>query len=240
MDWKVIKKGFVMLGLAVGLTACGKALTSVEFQAEITGEMNRLNSYHILVTLADYKTEDTTKSAPAIPESETIANAVFIADNGGNGTRIDKVNGAVKNQMEVIADASKGMIRYHQNPWEETVTPISSLMNIVIYPYRTIAQFTQAISSDVEWKVEQSGYRMRFQGSNEKVRSALENVLAIQLPESTNIELDMLASKETHRIESVHIKTIQALEDKKTSQIKEIVIQYNGFDQQEPLALPKN
>lgn len=240
MDWKVIKKGFVMLGLAVGLTACGKALTSAEFQAEITGEMNRLNSYHILVTLADYKTEDTTKSAPAIPESETIANAVFIADNGGNGTRIDKVNGAVKNQMEVIADSSKGMIRYHQNPWEETVTPISSLMNIVIYPYRTIAQFTQAISSDVEWKVEQSGYRMSFQGSNEKVRSALENVLAIQLPESTNIELDMLASKETHRIESVHIKTIQALEDKKTSQVKEIVIQYNGFDQQEPLALPKN
>lgn len=240
MNWKIVKESVIVIGLVLGLSACGPAPSSGEVQAGITSEMNRLNSYHILVALADYKTEDTSQVAPAIPESETIANAVFIADNGGNGTRIDKVNGAVKNQMEVIADASKGMMRYHQNPWEETVTPISSLMNIVIYPYRTIAQFTEAISSEIEWKVEQSAYRLSFQGSNEKIRSALENVLAIQLPESTNIELDMLASKETSRIQSVHIKTTQVLEDKKTSQVKEISIQYNGFNEQKPLALPKN
>ena len=126
MKW--IKSTVLMAFLCV-LSACGNGLSTQAVQDQVASAEESVSNYHITVKKSDYKEGSKT------PSAQTVASASAWKDGTGYGSKIDKTAGKVTSQLEVIADANVGFIRYYQDKWEQTITAASSLQNTVVFPY---------------------------------------------------------------------------------------------------------
>lgn len=164
-----------------------------------------------------------------------MASASAWKDGTGYGSKIDKNAGKVTNQLEVIADANIGFIRYYQDKWEQTITAASSLQNTVVFPYAKVIQLTKEIHQEVSWKKTFSGYEKTYTGNDESIRKALTSVLGIATTDTSKVELKIKTDGAGNLITNVEIKVTDEGEQMR----KEYSIAYLQFNEQQKKALPQ-
>ena len=227
MKW--IKSTVLMAFLCV-LSACGNGLSTQAVQDQIASSEESVSNYHITVKKSDYKEGSKT------PTAQTVASASAWKDGTGYGSKIDKTAGKVTSQLEVIADANVGFIRYYQDKWEQTITAASSLQNTVVFPYSKVIQFTKEIHQQVEWKKAfLGGYEKSYSGDDEVVRKALTSVLGIATTDTSKVELKIKTDGAGNLITNVEIKVTDEAEQMR----KEYSIAYLQFNEQQKKALPQ-
>ena len=227
MKW--IKSTVLMAFLCV-LSACGNALSTQAVQDQVVGAEESVSNYHITVKKSDYKEGSKT------PSAQTVASASAWKDGTGYGSKIDKTAGKVTSQLEVIADANVGFIRYYQDKWEQTITAASSLQNTVVFPYSKVIQFTKEIHQQVEWKKAfLGGYEKSYSGDDEVVRKALTSILGIATTDTSKVDLKIKTDGAGNLITNVEIKVTDEGEQTR----KEYSIAYLQFNEQQKKALPQ-
>lgn len=227
MKW--IKSTVLMAFLCV-LSACGNGLSTQAVQDQIASSEESVSNYHITVKQSDYKEGSKT------PGAQTVASASAWKDGTGYGSKIDKNAGKVTNQLEVIADANVGFIRYYQDKWEQTITAASSLQNTVVFPYSKVIQFTKEIHQQVEWKKAfLGGYEKSYSGDDEVVRKALTSILGIATTDMSKVDLKIKTDGAGNLITNVEIKVTDEGEQTR----KEYSIAYLQFNEQQKKALPQ-
>ena len=226
MKW--IKSTVLMAFLCV-LSACGNGLSTQAVQDQVASSEVSVSNYHITVKQSDYKEGSKT------PGAQTVASASAWKDGTGYGSKIDKNAGKVTNQLEVIADANVGFIRYYQDKWEQTITAASSLQNTVVFPYSKVIQFTKEIHQEVPWKKTFSGYEKTYTGNDEAIRKALTSVLGIATTDTSKVELKIKTDGAGNLITNVEIKVTDEGEQMR----KEYSIAYLQFNEQQKKALPQ-
>ena len=227
MKW--IKSTVLMAFLCV-LSACGNGLSTQAVQDQVASSEESVSNYHITVKKSDFKEGSKT------PSAQTVASASAWKDGTGYGSKIDKTAGKVTNQLEVIADANVGFIRYYQDKWEQTITAASSLQNTVVFPYSKVIQFTKEIHQQVEWKKAfLGGYEKSYSGDDEVVRKALTSILGIATTDTSKVELKIKTDGAGNLITNVEIKV--TVEGEQTR--KEYSIAYLQFNEQQKKALPQ-
>ena len=227
MKW--IKSTVLMAFLCV-LSACGNGLSTQAVQDQVASAEESVSNYHITVKKSDYKEGSKT------PSAQTVASASAWKDGTGYGSKIDKTAGKVTSQLEVIADANVGFIRYYQDKWEQTITAASSLQNTVVFPYSKVIQFTKEIHQQVEWKKAfLGGYEKSYSGDDEVVRKALTSVLGIATTDTSKVELKIKTDGAGNLITNVEIKVTDEGEQMR----KEYSIAYLQFNEQQKKALPQ-
>ena len=227
MKW--IKSTVLMAFLCV-LSACGNGLSTQAVQDQVASAEESVSNYHITVKKSDYK------EGSKIPSAQTVASASAWKDGTGYGSKIDKTAGKVTNQLEVIADANVGFIRYYQDKWEQTITAASSLQNTVVFPYSKVIQFTKEIHQQVEWKKAfLGGYEKSYSGDDEVVRKALTSILGIATTDMSKVDLKIKTDGAGNLITNVEIKVTDEGEQTR----KEYSIAYLQFNEQQKKALPQ-
>ena len=227
MKW--IKSTVLMAFLCV-LSACGNGLSTQAVQDQIASSEESISNYHITVKQSDYKEGSKT------PGAQTVASASAWKDGTGYGSKIDKTAGKVTSQLEVIADANVGFIRYYQDKWEQTITAASSLQNTVVFPYSKVIQFTKEIHQQVEWKKAfLGGYEKSYSGDDEVVRKALTSILGIATTDMSKVDLKIKTDGTGNLITNVEIKVTDEGEQTR----KEYSIAYLQFNEQQKKALPQ-
>ena len=227
MKW--IKSTVLMAFLCV-LSACGNGLSTQAVQDQVASAEESVSNYHITVKKSDYKEGSKT------PSAQTVASASAWKDGTGYGSKIDKTAGKVTNQLEVIADANVGFIRYYQDKWEQTITAASSLQNTVVFPYAKVIQFTKEIHQQVEWKKAfLGGYEKSYSGDDEVVRKALTSILGIATTDMSKVDLKIKTDGAGNLITNVEIKVTDEGEQTR----KEYSIAYLQFNEQQKKALPQ-
>lgn len=227
MKW--IKSTVLMVFLCV-LSACGNDLSTQAVQDQVASAEESVSNYHITVKKSDYKEGSKT------PSAQTVASASAWKDGTGYGSKIDKTAGKVTNQLEVIADANVGFIRYYQDKWEQTITAASSLQNTVVFPYSKVIQFTKEIHQQVEWKKDfLGGYEKSYSGDDEVVRKALTSILGIATTDMSKVDLKIKTDGAGNLITNVEIKVTDEGEQTR----KEYSIAYLQFNEQQKKALPQ-
>ncbi len=227
MKW--IKSTVLMAFLCV-LSACGNGLSTQAVQDQVASAEESVSNYHITVKKSDYKEGSKT------PSAQTVASASAWKDGTGYGSKIDKTAGKVTNQLEVIADANVGFIRYYQDKWEQTITAASSLQNTVVFPYSKVIQFTKEIHQQVEWKKAfLGGYEKSYSGDDEVVRKALTSILGIATTDMSKVDLKIKTDGAGNLITNVEIKVTDEGEQTR----KEYSIAYLQFNEQQKKALPQ-
>ena len=227
MKW--IKSTVLMAFLCV-LSACGNGLSTQAVQDQIASSEESVSNYHITVKQSDYKEGSKT------PGAQTVASASAWKDGTGYGSKIDKSAGKVTSQLEVIADANVGFIRYYQDKWEQTITAASSLQNTVVFPYSKVIQFTKEIHQQVEWKKAfLGGYEKSYSGDDEVVRKALTSILGIATTDMSKVDLKIKTDGAGNLITNVEIKVTDEGEQTR----KEYSIAYLQFNEQQKKALPQ-
>ena len=227
MKW--IKSTVLMAFLCV-LSACGNGLSTQAVQDQVASAEESVSNYHITVKKSDYKEGSKT------PSAQTVASASAWKDGTGYGSKIDKTAGKVTNQLEVIADANVGFIRYYQDKWEQTITAASSLQNTVVFPYSKVIQFTKEIHQQVEWKKAfLGGYEKSYSGDDEVVRKALTSILGIATTDMSKVDLKIKTDGAGNLITNVEIKVTDEGEQMR----KEYSIAYLQFNEQQKKALPQ-
>ena len=227
MKW--IKSTVLMAFLCV-LSACGNGLSTQAVQDQVASAEESVSNYHITVKKSDYKEGSKT------PTAQTVASASAWKDGTGYGSKIDKTAGKVTNQLEVIADANVGFIRYYQDKWEQTITAASSLQNTVVFPYSKVIQFTKEIHQQVEWKKAfLGGYEKSYSGDDEVVRKALTSILGIATTDMSKVDLKIKTDGAGNLITNVEIKVTDEGEQTR----KEYSIAYLQFNEQQKKALPQ-
>lgn len=227
MKW--IKSTVLMAFLCV-LSACGNGLSTEAVQEQIASFEESISNYHITVKKSEYKEGSKT------PTAQTVASASVWKDGTGYGSKIDKTAGKVTNQLEVIADANVGFIRYYQDKWEQTITAASSLQNTVVFPYSKVIQFTKEIHQQVEWKKDfLGGYEKSYSGDDEVVRKALTSILGIATTDMSKVDLKIKTDGAGNLITNVEIKVTDEGEQTR----KEYSIAYLQFNEQQKKALPQ-
>ena len=227
MKW--IKSTVLMAFLCV-LSACGNGLSTQTIQDQVASAEESVSNYHITVKKSDYKEGSKTQSA------QTVASASAWKDGTGYGSKIDKTAGKVTSQLEVIADANVGFIRYYQDKWEQTITAASSLQNTVVFPYSKVIQFTKEIHQQVEWKKAfLGGYEKSYSGDDEVVRKALTSILGIATTDMSKVDLKIKTDGAGNLITNVEIKVTDEGEQTR----KEYSIAYLQFNEQQKKALPQ-
>ena len=227
MKW--IKSTVLMAFLCV-LSACGNGLSTQAVQDQVASAEESVSNYHITVKKSDYKEGSKT------PSAQTVASASAWKDGTGYGSKIDKTAGKVTNQLEVIADANVGFIRYYQDKWEQTITAASSLQNTVVFPYSKVIQFTKEIHQQVEWKKAfLGGYEKSYSGDDEVVRKALTSILGIATTDMSKVDLKIKTDGAGNLITNVEIKVTDEGEQTR----KEYTIAYLQFNEQQKKALPQ-
>ena len=227
MKW--IKSTVLMAFLCV-LSACGNGLSTQAVQDQVASSEESVSNYHITVKKSDYKEGSKT------PSAQTVASASAWKDGTGYGSKIDKTAGKVTNQLEVIADANVGFIRYYQDKWEQTITAASSLQNTVVFPYSKVIQFTKEIHQQVEWKKAfLGGYEKSYSGDDEVVRKALTSILGIATTDMSKVDLKIKTDGAGNLITNVEIKVTDEGEQMR----KEYSIAYLQFNEQQKKALPQ-
>ena len=227
MKW--IKSTVLMAFLCV-LSACGNGLSTQAVQEQVASAEESVSNYHITVKKSDYKEGSKT------PSAQTVASASAWKDGTGYGSKIDKTAGKVTSQLEVIADANVGFIRYYQDKWEQTITAASSLQNTVVFPYSKVIQFTKEIHQQVEWKKAfLGGYEKSYSGDDEVVRKALTSILGIATTDMSKVDLKIKTDGAGNLITNVEIKVTDEGEQTR----KEYSIAYLQFNEQQKKALPQ-
>ena len=227
MKW--IKSTVLMAFLCV-LSACGNGLSTQAVQDQVASAEESVSNYHITVKKSDYKEGSKT------PSAQTVASASAWKDGTGYGSKIDKTAGKVTSQLEVIADAKVGFIRYYQDKWEQTITAASSLQNTVVFPYSKVIQFTKEIHQQVEWKKAfLGGYEKSYSGDDEVVRKALTSILGIATTDMSKVDLKIKTDGAGNLITNVEIKVTDEGEQTR----KEYSIAYLQFNEQQKKALPQ-
>ena len=227
MKW--IKSAVLMAFLCV-LSACGNGLSTQAVQDQVASAEESVSNYHITVKKSDYKEGSKT------PTAQTVASASAWKDGTGYGSKIDKTAGKVTSQLEVIADANVGFIRYYQDKWEQTITAASSLQNTVVFPYSKVIQFTKEIHQQVEWKKAfLGGYEKSYSGDDEVVRKALTSILGIATTDMSKVDLKIKTDGAGNLITNVEIKVTDEGEQMR----KEYSIAYLQFNEQQKKALPQ-
>jgi len=227
MKW--IKSTVLMAFLCV-LSACGNGLSTQAVQDQVASAEESVSNYHITVKKSDYKEGSKT------PSAQTVASASAWKDGTGYGSKIDKTAGKVTSQLEVIADANVGFIRYYQDKWEQTITAASSLQNTVVFPYSKVIQFTKEIHQQVEWKKAfLGGYEKSYSGDDEVVRKALTSILGIATTDMSKVDLRIKTDGAGNLITNVEIKVTDEGEQTR----KEYSIAYLQFNEQQKKALPQ-
>ena len=227
MKW--IKSTVLMAFLCV-LSACGNGLSTQAIQDQVASAEESVSNYHITVKKSDYKEGSKT------PSAQTVASASAWKDGTGYGSKIDKTAGKVTSQLEVIADANVGFIRYYQDKWEQTITAASSLQNTVVFPYSKVIQFTKEIHQQVEWKKAfLGGYEKSYSGDDEVVRKALTSILGIATTDMSKVDLKIKTDGAGNQITNVEIKVTDEGEQMR----KEYSIAYLQFNEQQKKALPQ-
>ena len=227
MKW--IKSTVLMAFLCV-LSACGNGLSTQAVQDQVASAEESVSNYHITVKKSDYKEGSKT------PSAQTVASASAWKDGTGYGSKIDKTAGKVTSQLEVIADANVGFIRYYQDKWEQTITAASSLQNTVVFPYSKVIQFTKEIHQQVEWKKAfLGGYEKSYSGDDEVVRKALTSILGIATTDTSKVDLKIKTDGAGNLITNVEIKVTDEGEQTR----KEYSIAYLQFNEQQKKALPQ-
>ena len=227
MKW--IKSTVLMAFLCV-LSACGNGLSTQTIQDQVASAEESVSNYHITVKKSDYKEGSKT------PSAQTVASASAWKNGTGYGSKIDKTAGKVTNQLEVIADANVGFIRYYQDKWEQTITAASSLQNTVVFPYSKVIQFTKEIHQQVEWKKAFfGGYEKSYSGDDEVVRKALTSILGIATTDTSKVDLKIKTDGAGNLITNVEIKVTDEGEQTR----KEYSIAYLKFNEQQKKALPQ-
>lgn len=227
MKW--IKSTVLMAFLCV-LSACGNGLSTQAVQDQVASAEESVSNYHITVKKSDYKEGSKT------PTAQTVASASAWKDGTGYGSKIDKTAGKVTSQLEVIADAKVGFIRYYQDKWEQTITAASSLQNTVVFPYSKVIQFTKEIHQQVEWKKAfLGGYEKSYSGDDEVVRKALTSILGIATTDMSKVDLKIKTDGAGNLITNVEIKVTDEGEQTR----KEYSIAYLQFNEQQKKALPQ-
>ena len=227
MKW--IKSTVLMAFLCV-LSACGNGLSTQAVQDQVASAEESVSNYHITVKKSDYKEGSKT------PSAQTVASASAWKDGTGYGSKIDKTAGKVTSQLEVIADANVGFIRYYQDKWEQTITAASSLQNTVVFPYSKVIQFTKEIHQQVEWKKAfLGGYEKLYSGDDEVVRKALTSILGIATTDMSKVDLKIKTDGAGNLITNVEIKVTDEGEQTR----KEYSIAYLQFNEQQKKALPQ-
>ena len=227
MKW--IKSTVLMAFLCV-LSACGNGLSTQAVQDQVASAEESVSNYHITVKKSDYKEGSKT------PSAQTVASASAWKDGTGYGSKIDKTAGKVTSQLEVIADANIGFIRYYQDKWEQTITAASSLQNTVVFPYSKVIQFTKEIHQQVEWKKAfLGGYEKSYSGDDEVVRKALTSILGIATTDMSKVDLKIKTDGAGNLITNVEIKVTDEGEQTR----KEYSIAYLQFNEQQKKALPQ-
>ena len=227
MKW--IKSTVLMAFLCV-LSACGNGLSTQAVQDQVASAEESVSNYHITVKKSDYKEGSKT------PSAQTVASASAWKDGTGYGSKIDKTAGKVTSQLEVIADANVGFIRYYQDKWEQTITAASSLQNTVVFPYSKVIQFTKEIHQQVEWKKAfLGGYEKSYSGDDEVVRKALTSILGIATTDMSKVDLKIKTDGAGNLITNVEIKVTDEGEQTR----KEYSIAYLKFNEQQKKALPQ-
>ena len=227
MKW--IKSTVLMAFLCV-LSACGNGLSTQAVQDQVASAEESVSNYHITVKKSDYKEGSKT------PSAQTVASASAWKDGTGYGSKIDKTAGKVTSQLEVIADANVGFIRYYQDKWEQTITAASSLQNTVVFPYSKVIQFTKEIHQQVEWKKAfLGGYEKSYSGDDEVVRKALTSILGIATTDMSKVDLKIKTDGAGNLITNVEIKVTDEGEQMR----KEYSIAYLQFNEQQKKAWPQ-
>ena len=223
-------KSIVLMAFLCVLSACGNGLSTEAVQEQIASFEESISNYHITVKKSEYKEGSKT------PTAQTVASASVWKDGTGYGSKIDKTAGKVTNQLEVIADANVGFIRYYQDKWEQTITAASSLQNTVVFPYSKMIQFTKEIHEQVEWKKTFfGGYEKSYSGDGEVVRKALTSILGIATTDTSKVELKIKTDGAGNLITNVEIKVTDEGEQTR----KEYTIAYLQFNEQQKKALPQ-
>ncbi len=223
-------KSIVLMAFLCVLSACGNGLSTEAVQEQIASFEESISNYHITVKKSEYK------EGSKIPTAQTVASASVWKDGTGYGSKIDKTAGKVTNQLEVIADANVGFIRYYQDKWEQTITAASSLQNTVVFPYSKMIQFTKEIHEQVEWKKTFfGGYEKSYSGDGEVVRKALTSILGIATSDASKVELKIKTDGAGNLITNVEIKVTDEGEQTR----KEYTIAYLQFNEQQRKALPQ-
>ena len=227
MKW--IKSTVLMAFLCV-LSACGNGLSTQAVQDQVASAEESVSNYHITVKKSDYKEGSKT------PSAQTVASASAWKDGTGYGSKIDKTAGKVTSQLEVIADANVGFIRYYQDKWEQTITAASSLQNTVVFPYSKVIQFTKEIHQQVEWKKAfLGGYEKSYFGDDDAIRKALTSILGIATTDMSKVDLKIKTDGAGNLITNVEIKVTDEGEQTR----KEYSIAYLQFNEQQKKALPQ-
>ena len=223
-------KSTVLMAFICVLSACGNGLSTQAVQDQVASAEESVSNYHITVKKSDYKEGSKT------PTAQTVASASAWKDGTGYGSKIDKTAGKVTSQLEVIADANVGFIRYYQDKWEQTITAASSLQNTVVFPYSKVIQFTKEIHQQVEWKKAfLGGYEKSYSGDDEVVRKALTSILGIATTDTSKVELKIKTDGAGNLITNVEIKVTDEGEQTR----KEYSIAYLQFNEQQKKALPQ-
>ena len=223
-------KSTVLMAFICVLSACGNGLSTQAVQDQVASAEESVSNYHITVKKSDYKEGSKT------PTAQTVASASAWKDGTGYGSKIDKTAGKVTSQLEVIADANVGFIRYYQDKWEQTITAASSLQNTVVFPYSKVIQFTKEIHQQVEWKKAfLGGYEKSYSGDDEVVRKALTSILGIATTDMSKVDLKIKTDGAGNLITNVEIKVTDEGEQTR----KEYSIAYLQFNEQQKKALPQ-
>lgn len=223
-------KSIVLMAFLCVLSACGNGLSTQAVQDQVASSEESISNYHITVKKSEYKEGSKT------PTAQTVASASVWKDGTGYGSKIDKTAGKVTNQLEVIADANVGFIRYYQDKWEQTITAASSLQNTVVFPYSKVIQFANEIHQQVEWKnTFFGGYEKSYSGDDEAVRKALTSILGIATTDMSKVELKIKTDGAGNLITNVEIKVTDEGEQTR----KEYSIAYLQFNEQQKKALPQ-
>ena len=212
------------------ITACSPAPTADTITTTLTQVTNTINNYHSTITVADYKMDTST----TIPHQQSIMNIVFLQNVGGYGSRIDKTNGIVKNQTEVITNGTQGVIKYHQQNWETTITPSSAFNNINIYPYEKISGLLAKLTPYATIQQNLQELTITYDGADTTVLNLFEQYLEFPAQEHASVTLKATVQLSTNYIKQVQI--IYTQNDTKNE--KHIDIAYSGFNEQHAKEIP--
>lgn len=218
-----MKKILLILGTCF-FAGCGQLADNPNLQNQLTEQESQILNYHLVLKQTETKTGDSSS------KTLVLSNASVWNDGTGFGTRIDKTDGRATNQMEVVAQANRGAIRYYQDPWESSLSAQSSLQNVIGFPYKNVLQFISTVTAVTSWKEDGS---LTYSGSDGNVRQALSN-FNIQTSESTQITVRVKADRTSMQLETFYL----TLADVASNITREYAVTYNGFNQQQMRELP--
>lgn len=232
MTYKKVCKILGSLAMLLVFSGCQAAKTSAGVGQALVASVDQVENYQVTYKQKDYKIGE------EAPISQSLGNASVWTDGTGYGTRIDKENGVLTNQMEVIAALNGGVIRYHQDPWEVTITAASSLQNILVYPYSTAMSLVEDLGDQVQWQQETTlgvtrAYQARL-SDQAGLTKAITSLLQIPLTETAQVDLVLRTDPTGTYLHELQV----TITEPDAGTRREIQIAYFDYNQQVRKSIP--